>query len=71
MNPKPGITLTPQSVILTYTGSSHPSAKSHLNFPLLMSFKMIYPGPKLYIPFHNTLNIYGEELLHLRSTPKL
>jgi len=43
MNPKPGITLTTPAVILTYTGSSHPSAKSHLNFPFLMPFKMICP----------------------------
>jgi len=71
MNPKPGITLTTLSVILTYTGSSLPSAKSHLNFPFLISFKMICPGPKLYIPFHNTLHFYGEELLHHCSTPKL
>lgn len=70
MNPKPGITINTPAVILTYTGSSHPRAKSHLNFPFLMSIKMICPGPKLYILFHNTLH-YGEELLHPCSTPKL
>ena len=71
MNPKLGITLTTPAVILTHTGSSHPSAIYHLNFPFLMSFKIICPGPKLYIPFHNTLHFYGEVLLHPCSTPKL
>jgi hypothetical protein len=68
MSPKPGITLSPPSVILTYTGSSHPSAKSHVSFPLLMWFQRICLGPRLYIPFHNMLHFYGEESLDPHST---
>ena len=48
------------------------SSKSHVPFPLLGSYQIISPGPRLSVwMFRNVIRFYGDELSVRRPTPKL
>jgi hypothetical protein len=40
-----------------------PCTKSHVPFPLLMSYQRISPGPWQMYPFHNKASFYGAEFI--------
>jgi hypothetical protein len=64
--------MNPIHAIPSYLSKIIPSTKSHIHFLSLRSFiQGIRPGPRLLENFRNKLIFYGEELLALRSTPKL
>jgi len=48
-----------------------PVSKSHVHFPLFLSFQRIYPSPRPCVTFCNMLMFYDDELLATFPTPKL